>query len=497
MKLHEFFKTGVVDPLGYSPTSGSIKPVHVANGLCRATLGEYYDPVLLNRMVNRWAKHGSEERHPTEDLVADTNDKLGDLGQPANRHRLNELRELLRGVLGADGAVFDRNENCSYTLTHCTHVTRDHNDRGTGTFLYHLLVTDLGNGESPVLQLLRDLLKDSSDELSVLSFPLVSEEKPVAFTVYEDSICDALKSKADAKGTKIFRSPIARELRKSFDTLALFERARGSKLHSLRRTVTFCGFSLFLHLANRSLDYEDGRSSKPSRPPLLLDFLQGGWSAIAIASHATYNLACKSIERMIVHGVREALAAEHGERWTTRQAEEFIAEVELRGGPKAQERKRKHFLEVFRSYSGGLGIAEAFALAAVDALLDDMSGTPFDFARGLGVRGGLLAPRGQRAVKKRYAPSPELLEVLLASTIGTDEELELEELAERWWERYGILTGARQTDARDLAQWSILDATKEDLVANADALRETLVATGYARRYADGVTMIRVGGEPR
>src|SRR5262249_52816738 len=158
---------------------------------------------------------------------------------------------------------------------------------------------------------------------------------------------------------------------------------------------------LFLHIVNRALDYEDGRTFRARSPPLVLDFIQGGWSPVAIASHATYNLACKSIERMVGYGVRGALADERGDRWTARQAEEFINDVELRGNPKAQDRKRKHFLEVFRSYAGAASVAEAFVLAVVDALLEDMAGTPFDFARALGVRGGLLAPRGQRAVKKR------------------------------------------------------------------------------------------------
>lgn len=484
-------------PLGYSPTSGSIKPVHVANGLCRAALGEYYDPEYLNRALNRWANRGAEERHSTEDLVNDAADRLGDLALTAHRNRLNELRELLRGVLGADGAVFDRNENCSYTLTHRAHVTRDHNDRGTGTFLYHLLAADLGQGESPALSLIRELLSDASDEISILSLPLIADESPISFSVDEDTHPEALKTKAGGDGVRTFRSPIARELRIGFDTLATYEHAQGSKLHSLRRLVSFCALSLFIHIVNRSLDYEDGRSFRVRRPPVLLDIVQGGWSGIGIASHATYNLACKSIERMVGHGVRTALTSDHGERWTTRQVEEFISEIELRGNVKVQERKRKHFLEVFRSYANGTSVAEAFALAAVDALLEDMNGTPFDFARALGVRGGLLAPRGQRAVKKRYAPSPELLEVLLASTTRPGEELELEELAERWWDRYGVLTGARQGDASELARWSILDATKEDLVANADALRSTLIDIGYARRYADGVTIIRLraGGQ--
>jgi hypothetical protein len=491
MRLQDYFKDGVVTPLGYSPTSGSIKPVHIANGLCRAALGAHYDPRVLNRALNRWANRGAEERHPTEALIDEAAERLGDLAAPANRPRLNELRELLRGVLGADGAVFDRNENCSYTLTHATHVTRDHNDRGAGDFLFRLLAADLGAGESPVLPLLRELLADATDEISVLSLPLTDGEEAAPYEVDLAAAPPALALRGGA-GQRDFRAAILRELRAGFDALAAFERAQGSKLHSLRRLIAFATLALYLHLTHRSLDYEDGRTYRSRRPPMLLDFLQAGWSPVAVASHATYSLAAKSVERMIGYGVRAALEAAHGERWTTRQVEQFVADVELRGGERAQERKRKHFLEVFRSYAGGSGIAEAFALAAVDAMLDDLSGTPFDFARALGVRGGLLAPRGQRAVKKRYAPSPEILEVLLAATMRQGEELELAELAERWWDRFGILTGARGGDAGDLARWSILDATKEDLVTNAAALRETLIAVGFARRYADGVTIIRL-----
>jgi hypothetical protein len=493
VKLQDYFKDGVITPLGYSPTSGSIKPVHVANGLFRAALGEYYDPRVLNKMLIRWANRGAEERHPTEELVDAAGARLGDLALSANHQRLNELRELLKGVLGADGAVFDKNENCSYTLTHRTHLTADHNDRGTGDFLFRLLKVDLGRGPSPVLELLRELLGESSDEISVLSLPLTAGEDATVYELDERDLPESLKVRSGAEG-KVFRSPIVRELRAGFDTLATFERARGSKLHSLRRIVTFATFALIQHVVHRALDYEDGRQFRAARPPMLLDFVQGGWSSIAVASQGTYNLACKAIERMVGHGVRARLVEEHGERWTTRQVEQFVEEIELRGPEKAQERRRKHFSEVFKSYAAGGGtISDAFGHAIVDVLLEDLSGSPFDFMRALGVRGGLLAPRGQRAVKKRYAPSPELLEVLLASTLEHEEEVELEQLADRWRDRFGIVTGALPTDARDLARCSILDATKEDLAGNAEALRAMLIEIGYARRYADGVTVIRLG----
>ena len=494
MNLQHYFKEGVVVPLGYSPNSASVKPVHIANGLCRAVLGHYYDPRVLNQALIRWAKHGSEERHPTAELIAEAREQLGDLAEPRNLARLNELRELLRGVLGADGAVFDKNDNCSYTLTYKAHVTRDHNDRGTGDFLYGVLAADLGAGPSPTIGLLRELLEDASDEISVLSLPLTCGEEPHSWNAEGDETPAALEVKRNGRG-QVFRSQILRELRSGFDAVAKFERANGSKLHSLRRLMLFATFALYLHLTHRGLEYEDGRSFAAQRPLVLTDFLQTGWSSVANASHATYNIGAKKIEAMITHGVRSVLIEEHGERWTTKQIEGFINEIEFKGGDKKKERSRKHFQEVYRSYAQAMRTnLNAFVHAMVDVMLEELSGTPFDFARALGVRGGLLAPRGQRAVKKRYAPSPELLEVLLAASMNSGEELELNELAERWRTKFGIITGALPTDSRDLGSASVFDATKEDLGRNAEALRDTLIEIGYGRRYADGVTIIRLGG---
>ena len=497
MNLQHYFKEGVVVPLGYSPNSASVKPVHIANGLCRAALGQYYDPRMLNHALIRWAKHGSEERHPTAELVEDAKEELGDLAEPRNLARLNELRELLRGVLGADGAIFDKNDNCSYTLTYKAHVTRDHNDRGTGDFLYGILAADLGEGPSPAIGLLRELLEDASDEISVLSLPLTSSEEPNVWNPERDETPAALEVKRNGSA-QVFRSQILRELRLGFDTLAKFERANGSKLHSLRRLILFATFALYLHLTHRGLEYEDGRSFGAQRPLLLADFLQTGWSSVANASHATYNMGAKKIEAMITHGVRNVLVEEHGERLTTKQIEDFIDEIEFKGGDKRKERSRKHFREVYRSYAQAMRTnVDAFVHAMVDVMLEELSGTPFDFARALGVRGGLLAPRGQRAVKKRYAPSPELLEVLLAASMEPGEELELNALAERWRTKFGIITGALRSDSRDLGSASVFDATKEDLVRNAEALRATLIEIGYGRRYADGVTIIRLSGGVR
>lgn len=495
MTLDEYLRRGVIDDLGYSPVSSSIKPVHIANGLGRAAVGEYYDPVLLNHALVRWAKRGAEERHSTSEFAAEAGTRLGTLGTPAEHTKLNELRGLLRDVMGADDAVFDKNEYTSYTLTHKTHLTKDHNDRHTGDFLFRLLAADLGSGPSPALALLRRLLTDDEDEISSLAWPLTVGEPA---TVYELDSTDRPTSLAlrSHDGKQAFRSPIARELRSAFDRLAKFENARGSKLQSLRRVVMLASMAIYLHLVHRVLDLGDGRSYKSRRRPMLLDFTHGGWTQTALASHGTYTLAVKGIEEMMVLGVRGALEQEHAQ-WTKRRFMQLADSLTFQGSASRQAQKRGQLLDVFNSYAAESNILDAAAYAIVDGLVDEMSGTPIDFARSLGVRSGLLAPRGNRAVKKRYAPSAELLETLLVATIDIDQDLELSELADVWAERFNILIGARSADSGDLSDWAINNATKEDLTANASALRERLIDMGYARRYADGVTVIRVGVGPR
>ncbi len=393
---------GVIAELGYRPTSSSIKPVHIANGLGRAAVAEHYDPKLLNHALVRWAKRGSEERHSTEDFVADAQARLGAFGDAEQRMKLNELRGLLRDVLGADDAVFNKNEYTSYSLTHRTHLTRDSNDRHTGEFIFRLLAADLGSGPSPALKLLRELLSDDSDEITSIAWPLTVGEAPTVCEIDPKERPGSLVMRSQ-DGRPTFRSPIVRELRAAFDRLAQFEKARGSKLQSLRRIVMLASVAIYLHLVHRVLDLGDGRTYKTRRRPMLLDFTYGGWTPTALASHGTYTLAVKSIEEMMVLGIRAALEQEYAQ-WTKRRFAQLVETMTFQGSPARQEQKRKQLLDVFNSYAAEANILDAAAFAIVDGLVEEMSGTPIDFARSLGVRSDswrLRQPCGQEALRTR------------------------------------------------------------------------------------------------
>lgn len=493
MHLENLFDTGVHTPLGYRATSSSTKPVHVANGLFRATLGMAYDPRLLNRVVNRWARRRTEERHTSDAILADAPAPFGVFADTPRRHLLDGLRDLLRDVLNADGAVYDKNENCSYTLTSQHLVTPDHNDRGTGLFLYTLLATDLGGGPSPALEVLARLLADDSDEIAVMTLPLLDDTEGHPAHRSYDEVPASLAIVRDRRSGLRFASPVTGHLRDGFDALGRFLASDGGKLQNLRRIVTFATLALYLHLVGSAArDEQDDTPEGARRPPLLLDLVQEGWTPVGAASYATYLLAAKSVDHLTERGIATALTLVHS-RWTQQRVDDFVADLTLSGRARDQERKRRNVLDACRSYAaGGATILDALVLALADLAHEELTATPFDFARAIGVRSGLLAPRGNRAVKKRYAPSAEVIEVLLASVLGAGEEVDLATLAARWWDRYRILVGARSSDAAELAAFSITDASAEDLGRNADALRDLLLALGYARSYADGVTVIRL-----
>lgn len=494
MNFEKLFDRGVIEPLGYRPKSSSIKPVHIANGLARHAMDRSFESPLLNRTVNPKTR---PKRDPdlttTARLLADAGERFGGFAQASQHANLELLRELLRAVLHADEGVYFGSEFCSYSLTNERLVTSDHNDHGTGRFLHALLATDLGTGPSPILAQLRAYLADATDEISLLTLPLIEEEDGSALRHGATGTPSCLSVVGGRGRARTFEAATARNLRAGFDTLARFVASDGGKLENLRRIVTFAAFALYQHVIHRAADLPDEDGTAPRRPPLVLDAIQEGRTPIGSASNATYSLAAKSVDRYIAYGLRSALLEIRSGRWSTAHVEDVVADLELKGTERDRARKRSHLRDTFVSYqAGGMRILDAFVAALVDLAHEELTSTPFDFARAVGVRCGLLAPRGNRAVRKRYAPSAELVEVLLAATIEPGQEVALDDLATRWWERFSIIVGSREADARDLSTFSIHDAPKEALRANAEALRELLISIGYARRYADGVTIIRL-----
>jgi hypothetical protein len=466
------------DCFGYSPTSGSIKPAHIANGWFRRVLGQYFDPTLLNQTVVHWTQ--DTERNPSERLLADHPSIFEPFQEVARRREFAEFRADLKLLVSpVGGAVNNGNRQSSYNITCERHLTEDYNDRSVGSFLYHLIATDLGDGPSATVALLKNILANPRDEVSSLTLPLIAQAKRTDLNEGNYPAETVFKKRG-----KQFVSTTIRNLRAGFDQLATFEEQYGGSLDALRRLVSFGVFAIMLHMANRQTE----GAGKPTLSPLLVYFPERQRSTAYQASHYTYNLARQSIETLYTDRIREWLILRVGERPTVKKCERFIEEMEF--GQKT-ESGPEYLARSFRSFSTQMTPLLALAEAMRDTIFREWrgKGTPLEFYRSLGTKIGFI--KGHSAPRSYFTLEGSLLEAVLASVLPQGE-MTFRHLLDALSERYGVITGGRPEDAELLLNAGVGQATVQDLRSNANLFRQHLRSLGWARQFADGVLIVKV-----
>lgn len=480
------------EDFGVIPTNFSIKPVHVANGLARALMQRSYKSTALAESLRRWVRNQKlgldEERNPNTKIL----DKFGEAfglgeGREPDLESLNALRSLARDVLGADGAVFDDPDKSSYTMANERFITKDPSDHRTGLFLSRLLTA---GEDGDAAARLREMLSSETDPWTTLALPLLGLAAP------RDEVPDQ-SAPEYALNDHLFQtddggrlsSPALGRLRESYDRLARFEAQEGSKLNSLRRMMLFGCFVVHAHLLSR---WSEAIPGSP-RPPILLDLFDGTRPSIRDASRATVRGAGDAVEGLLAERVRGHLAAEVGSQSEIDAALEEMADAALK------ERYEVHLQEDVEPVAA---LAEAY----LELGIERTKGHPIAFLTELGRRAGYLAPwanqgRGGRQMK-RYGVTAEFLETLIAATVAPDEPLEFAEFLNELEDTFGIVVGRAQDDSairrnnlNDEQFGSPISISEEDLRLNVAALKNAVEATGYAKSYADGRTIVTTAPE--
>ena len=283
---------------GYSPSSSSTKPAHIANGWFRRLIGAAYDPVLLNETMMHWV--ASKEANPSEVLLADHADTFDAFATEARQQDFVNFRADIRALLSPYGGAANRgNERSSYNITAKEHLTKDHADNSVGAFLYHLISTLQAGERSPIAEMLVGILNDGSDEVSTLTLPLTRAvpQSPVNLASYA--------APAVFRKTKDeFASVCLRNLRHGFDQLAGYEHTHGGGVEALRRAVAFGVFSVMLHLVNRSKELR----KEKGLTPMLLYFQGRKRNTVYYASNQTYRDCRQAIESTYTEKFREKIA---------------------------------------------------------------------------------------------------------------------------------------------------------------------------------------------
>ena len=506
MKISEVLN-GVYDrSVGWRPSSGAIKPVHIANGLFRDLLGEQYDIKRPVAFAVPWRKKGDPEPDPKrtyQHLVDDTADPRFQAFRGQHfKDRFEKLREFTRGLLAADGAVFPQADYTSLTLSCRQMISPDRNDRDVGRFMAEILRGRGGTGS--LAKVVADCLVEDSDRprdpISLLVWPLLSQDsnpivrKSTRCSPHDNSECREFFGK----------------LEEAAHQLAGHETQQGNRLATLQRSVQFCCLALIAHAQALAAG-----GVLAARSPLLLVPEAPKGSRLALASEESLNSYYDTIEDwlalMLGRRIEKGEPVAYGSKDEDSEdvclnlpavrkdsVRRFLAEILTEKGepPKPDVvDERMSLYERALVKHGRADWPTVIGETLVQSYVNEYtSGGPRQFLGGVGRKVGLVYPHFQgNSRDKRIRPSVAILDVLVKCCTPTGEPIPLTLFLDRLWERFGIIVGGRQGDDGDdlaLLRRRDIDVSPTDLEENTQALVDELVQVGLARRYPDNISYV-------
>ncbi len=474
----------VCSQLGFQPTSNGAKPPHIANGLFRLCTNEACD----TRGIHEWIVSDSRRNAiPSEEIIGKYHTIL-ERGTQEKAANIKELRFLLDEIFDQDNTVYPSYDFSVVTISsHWMIKKKVSSELGIGDFLFGILSKQLSGKRSPVIELLQKALSVDTDDVTKIVKPIITASNegvlrttgPVEFPTDDDIPWDSCKE----------------TIRNGFDQLAENIISLGEEKNSLlvlRRIVTFSVFATFLYLSQCNSSVFGG-----SKPPIVVD-AGAGLDSVKKASELSYTAAKKAVEDYFTNVIQSYLAEELSSK-TVAGCQKWIESMTFSSAERELQVKSavKSYFDSFRKEGPAID-ALARAVQLVLFTLEYKNNSPSDFCRVLGVRCGLVGPKGNRANVKRYLLNSFMLETITFSALCSEElkdGVEMREVSRRLFDTYNIVVGSDSENDYDcLARYNIAQATpgdlRGDLSVNAQCLASTFISMGLGRKYADGVTLI-------
>lgn len=483
--LNRLGETVCNEYLGFAPKSDSTKPPHIANGLFRACTGEVCDVTDVHNWIISERRKGVIS---SEEIVEKYQDILL-IGNRENPTNIKELRFLLEELFNQDKAAYPSYKTSVYNISSHWLIKGPVPSEGRiGDFIFQILSKKVNGKRSPAIELIQNALKEDRDDFTklikpIITFPSEQPKRRVDKVTYpsEDEIrWDNCKA----------------AIRNGFDNLAaniVLTQSDKNSLLVLERMTNFSGFAAFLYLigANAAL-YGD------KRVPIFLD-AGSDLESIKKGSEQSYIAAKKAVEDYFIHSIQRILKQELS-LTSIRACHEWIDGMVF-SSDNRQSNIKPAIISYFTSFCED-GEEPIFALAHALQIaiytFDYKNNSPSDFCRVLGVRSGLLGPRGNRAKVKRYLVNSFMLETLTLSILSEDDleyGVEFKKLGEKAIEAYNLMLGIdAEREYQILEEFNISQNTpgdlRGDMSINARRLANTYISLGLAKRYADGVTLL-------
>jgi len=464
--------------IGFDPDE--MEAAHIANGLFLEITGEQYTAEDTNRLAVIADKRGPVKGHENTTLL----DELSPL-QGVSEGDLALLRAHIRQHVGADGALFDQQigVGCAYSAASARLVVNDrHNDGWSGNFIGKLLRIDFGWGESPILSKLGDALIDETDPLSAMLMPFLASEKTSFDQNYNDLTDDHFES-------LVRQHEEMHSLRGALDTFAAYYPTYLSKQRFARLLVILTSGTLLRYIATLAQ-----KITLNERIPFLVDASQKSGTRTRFASQLSY-IRCVVVltefyERLVQQYIFErAVEVGGSEQVTIHAVRNAIKDVtdQLEEELLKDEKKRYVLDEQIGDWRE---LLRDTAHHIVEMLFDKQGIFVSAFFRSVGIRAGMVVPRGPYP-RKHFAFQPDTLTALTMACIAPDAvPMTMREFTDILWERFGFLVGGGAEDIEILHRAAIRDVNEDDLYSNYQAFTQLMVSLGLAQQRSDGLVLV-------
>ena len=475
----------VCKDFGFAPTSNATKPPHIANGLFRACLGE----TCRTTDLHEWLICEGKKDAVSSDKIIASYYQILERGQLEKASNIKDLRFLLNEIFNQDNTIYPSYDFSVTTISsHWMVKKRVNSEAGIGDFIFEILSKKIDGKRSPAIELLKNALVNDTDDITklvkpIIAYPSGTEKREFSGVEYPDDNDIKWDSCKDS-------------IRRGFDQLSnnivLIEENKNSLL-VLRRMINYAVFVSLLYLIQGNAAVFGG-----SRVPIVID-AGGDVDSIKKASEQSFTSAKKSVEDYYVNAIYKVINEEIAQD-NEKACKKWIQEMVFTSLDK-EEKIKNAITSYFNSFilegdAPKLALAKALQIALYT--FEYKNNSPSDFCRVLGVRAGLVGPKGSRAKIKRYLVNSFTLETITLSSVSKDDledGIELKDLSDKLVHDYCILIGANSD-----AEYSILEGAniaqstpgdlRGELSLNAQQLANTYISLGLGKRYADGVTLI-------
>lgn len=485
INLRSFRKEVDSTYVGFTPNGGSIKPVHVANGVQRCIFGGFNTTMQIKKLALVADAKGNVPAGSDLETIYSTLVENETIEDGISQGSVESMRNIMQRLLSADKGVYVvrglKDSMISFTAGSKYFLTGASIYEDTGEFIGGLI-----RSYCPELaEYIKELLDKAKDPISLLFEPILEN----SVQVFEKRRHEDLPAFKEPNETVKW---YLRGLNESGLCLMNNLKMHPNPLTQLRLFNFFCIFQLIRYMALLEAFY-CGENIRP----VLLDFSGRipSQSSVARASEMAYTQMHKSINRFYAWGYAEKLK-EKG----------YSKEDLLRSETPVYDEKKKSTAELDALWALAKervnfcttddAVRLIFGETMYDMLALEASSHPVNCLKILGTSAGVLYPPDNLHPNKRFVLSQDVLEMILRSTVSSAEILSGSDMRKRLWERFGIIVGGSTYELERLQRSGMLLQIDEDsLEQNFMSLAILLESMDFAEVMADGILQIRLGGQ--